>query len=52
MNDTIYSKERPFQVISDKRRGFSNITMEYKVKETKKPEPGGPIPISRKEYDN
>src|SRR6478609_1978985 len=32
MNDTLYSKDRPFQVVSDSRRGYSNITMEFKVK--------------------
>src|SRR5688572_30491279 len=27
-NDTIYSKDRPMQLISDKRRGHSNMTIE------------------------
>src|SRR3989338_8867337 len=34
-NDTIYSKDRPMQVISDKKRGYSNVTIEYKIKESK-----------------
>ena len=51
LNDTLYSKSNPFQVISDKRRGFSNITIEFKVKESKKPDKVA-MPITRKEYDN
>lgn len=35
-NDTIYSKDRPLQLVSDKKRGHSNVTIEYKIKETKK----------------
>lgn len=50
-NDTIYSKDRPFQVISDKKRGYSNITMEFTVKESKKPVLQNVTPITRKEYD-
>lgn len=50
MNDTLYSKERPFQVISDPKRGYSNITMKYVVKESKKSEPDNAVPITRKEY--
>lgn len=50
MNDTLYSKDRPFQVISDKRRGYSNITMKYTVKESKKTDPEDATPITRKEY--
>jgi hypothetical protein len=48
-NDTIYSKDRPMQLISDNRRGHSNITIEFKVKEAKNQ---GTIAITRKEYDN
>ncbi|MBL7900429.1 MAG: hypothetical protein JNK73_00385 [Bacteroidia bacterium] len=48
-NDTIYSKDKPMQLISDNRRGHSNITIEFKVKEAKNP---GTIAITRKEYDN
>ncbi len=48
-NDTIYSKDKPMQLISDSRRGHSNITIEFKVKEAKNP---GTIAITRKEYDN
>lgn len=49
MNDTIYSKDRPMQVISDKKRGHSNITIEFKIKESKH---NDSIAITRKEYDN
>jgi hypothetical protein len=52
MNDTLFSKERPFQVISDAKRGYSNITMKYTVKESKKSEPDNAVPITRKEYNN
>lgn len=48
-NDTIYSKDKPMQLISDGRRGYSNITIEFKVKEAKNQ---GSIAITRKEYDN
>lgn len=50
MNDTLFSKERPFQVLSDARKGYSNITMKYVVKESKKSEPDNAVPITRKEY--
>jgi hypothetical protein len=50
MNDTLFSKEKPFQVISDARRGYSNITMKYVIKESKKSEPDNAVPITRKEY--
>jgi hypothetical protein len=49
-NDTLYSKDKPFEVIADKKRGYSNITMKYSVKESKKPILEGVIPITRKEY--
>jgi len=49
-NDTLYSKGQPFEVISD-RRGYSNITMKFKVKESKKPVLQGSFPITRKEYE-
>lgn len=48
-NDTIYSQDRPIQVISDKKRGHSNITIEYKVKESKTE---SSVAITRKDYDN
>ena len=48
-NDTIYSKDRPLQLISDKKRGYSNVTIEFKVKESKNE---GSVAITRKEYDN
>ena len=48
-NDTIFSKEKPFEVIADKRRGYSNITMKYTVKESKKPSPDA-ISITSKEF--
>jgi hypothetical protein len=49
-NDTIYSKDRPMQLVSDKKRGrHSNVTIEYKIKESKE---NGSVTINRKEYDN
>lgn len=48
-NDTIYSKDRPIQIISDKKRGHSNITIEFKVKESKE---NSSISISKKEFNN
>jgi hypothetical protein len=50
MRDTLYSKGNPFMVIADKKRGYSNITMKYTVKESKKPVQEGLIAITRKEY--
>lgn len=50
-NDTLYSKSDPFDVISDKKRGYSNITMKFTVKESKRPILEGVIPITRKEFD-
>jgi hypothetical protein len=49
-NDTIYNKSQYFDVISD-HRGYSNMTMKFKVKESKKPIVSGVIAISRKEYE-
>jgi hypothetical protein len=49
-NDTLYSKSNPFEVIADNKRGYSNITIKFTVKESKKPIIEGVIPISRKEY--
>jgi hypothetical protein len=37
------------QLISDKKRGHSNVTIEFKVKESKN---NNSISITRKEYDN
>jgi hypothetical protein len=48
-NDTIYSKNRPMQMISDSKRGHSNVTIEFTVKESKQQTS---LSISRKEYDN
>lgn len=48
-NDTIYSKDRPMQLISDNRRGHSNVTIEYKIKESKE---NSSVSINRKEFDN
>lgn len=50
-NDTLYSKGTPFEVIADSKRGYSNITMKFVVKESKKPILDGSFPITRKEYD-
>lgn len=48
-NDTIYSKDRPMQLISDKRRGHSNVTIEYRIKESRE---NTTVSINRKEFDN
>jgi hypothetical protein len=48
-NDTIFSKDRPMQLISDRKRGHSNVTIEFRVKESKNE---GSMSITRKEYDN
>ncbi len=48
-NDTIYSKDRPMQLISDKKRGHSNVTIEFKVKESSS---NTSVSITRKEFDN
>jgi len=50
-NDTIYSKGNPFDVIADKKRGYSNISIKFSVKESKKPVLDGVVPITRKEYE-
>jgi hypothetical protein len=47
-NDTIYSKDKPMQLLSDKKRGHSNVTIEYKIKESKE---NSSISINRKEFD-
>jgi len=47
-NDTLYSQDRPIQIISDKKRGYSNMTIVYKVKESKTE---SSISITRKDYD-
>jgi hypothetical protein len=49
--DTLYSKGNAFEVISDARRGYSNITMKFTVKESKKPQLEGVMPITRKEFE-
>ena len=48
-NDTIYSKDRPIQLISDKKRGHSNVTIEFKIKESKE---NGSVSITKKEFNN
>ena len=48
-NDTIYSKDRPIQIISDKKRGHSNVTIEFKIKESKE---NGSVSITKKEFNN
>ncbi len=48
-NDTIYSKDRPMQLISDKKRGHSNVTIEFKIKEAKT---DNSVSITRKEFYN
>ncbi|HWY10071.1 MAG TPA: hypothetical protein VN026_02040 [Bacteroidia bacterium] len=49
-NDTVYSKDRPFLVKSDSKRGYDNIMFEYVIEETKKAQSS--MSITRKEYDN
>ncbi|OFY98920.1 MAG: hypothetical protein A3K10_05710 [Bacteroidetes bacterium RIFCSPLOWO2_12_FULL_31_6] len=50
-NDTIYSKGAPFQIVADKKRGYSNMTMKFTVKESKKSTVEGLAPITRIEYE-
>ena len=47
--DTVYSKDRPIQIISDKKRGHSNVTLEFKIKESKE---NNSISITKKEFNN
>lgn len=47
-NDTIYSKNRPMQLTSDKKRGHSDVTIEFTIKESKNES----VSITRKEFDN
>ena len=49
-NDTVYSKDKPFLVKADKKRGYDNIMYEYFIEETKKAQSA--MAITRKEYDN
>lgn len=49
-NDTLYSKDKPFLVKSDSKRGYDNIIYEYVVEETKKAQSS--MAITRKEYDH
>jgi hypothetical protein len=48
-NDTLYTKDRPIQLISDKKRGHSNVTIEFTIKESKNQ---GSVAITRKDFDN
>jgi len=50
-NDTLFSKGNLFDVIADNKRGYSNITIKFTVKESKKPVLDGVVPITRKEYE-
>lgn len=49
-NDTLYSKDRPFLVKADSKRGYDNIIYEYTIEEKKKTQSS--MAITRKEYDN
>ncbi len=49
-NDTVYSKDRPFLVKADSKRGYDQIIYEYTIEETKKTQSSAAI--TRKEYDN
>ena len=48
-NDTVYSKDRPFLVKADAKRGYDNIIYEYTIEETKKAPSSASI--TRKEYN-
>jgi hypothetical protein len=48
-NDTVYSKDRPFLVKADAKRGYDQIIYEYTIEETKKTQ--GAAAITRKEYN-
>lgn len=47
-NDTVYSKDRPFLVKADSKRGYDNIIYEYTIEETKKTQSSSAI--TKKEY--
>lgn len=47
-NDTVYSKDRPFLVKADSKRGYDNIIYEYTIEETKKTQSSAAI--TQKEY--
>ncbi len=47
-NDTVYSKDRPFLVKADAKRGYDNIIYEYTIEETKKTQSSASI--TQKEY--
>ncbi len=47
-NDTIYSKDKPFLIRADAKRGYTNIIYEFTVEENKKS--SGATSITSKEY--
>lgn len=47
-NDTVYSKDRPFLVKADAKRGYDQIIYEYTIEETKKTQSSASI--TKKEY--
>ena len=48
-NDTIYDKEHPIRLISDKKQGYDKVTIEFKEKKSKA---NSTISINRKEYEH
>lgn len=50
-NDTIFSKDKPFEIMADQRGAYGDITLEFTIEETKK-STFDHIPITRKEYDS
>ncbi len=49
-NDTIYMMGKPFQVIADPKKGYTQMKMKFTIKESKKPTATGTIPISRSKF--
>jgi hypothetical protein len=49
-NDTLYTSGKPFKVIADPRKGYSQIKMKFKVKESKRPVSDGMKSITRGEF--
>lgn len=47
-NDTVYSKDRPFLVKADAKRGYDNIIYTYSIEETRKTQSSASI--TQKEY--
>ncbi len=50
-NDTLYNRSGFFVIVADKRRGYSNITMKFTVKKSKRRSLGALLPITRREFE-